>query len=412
MTQSAKPGLYRWVIASLGTASHSLQGGLIFWSMGIYAVAFEEHFQATRAKINVMETMLTTGVNALSPFIGFWVDKGSARLVVALGCLSIGIGFVLISFAGELFHIWLVFLLALPFGILALGVVPSAALITRWFQRQRGFALGLSVAGTSIGGFLLPPLITWLFATYGWRLSFRMVGIAVILLAPLFFLLIKNHPPQSDEEDTKDPEPQPAPVTWTATELLKSPSLWLQTTVAGCLLFITLGLVANLGFHAKDLDFSGGQIAVLFSITAMSSLLGKLIFGALIDQFGTKRSGALTIAIMISAMGLFYSQTSYDMVAFAAVIAGCGIGGVMPLWSSLVAEGFGAATMGRAMGIQNPLHWPITAPSGPLAGYISDKTGSYELVFVMYAVMAVAAGFALYYLKPPQKPMNKKVNTS
>ncbi len=406
-----KKPFYGWVVTGLGTLGNALQGGLVFWSMGIYISSFEDYFGAPRAKITLLETMLSVGVNTMSPFVGAFVDKYSARHLVALGCFSLGLGMVLISFAKTLLHIWIVYLVLIPFGVLALGVVPSATLISRWFRRRRGLALGISVAGSSIGGFIAPLVIGWLFLNYGWRQSFLILGVFAMAIAPVFLLFLANHP--KDKNQVQEPpgeqtEPARDDETWTISEILRTKAMWLQTLVSGGLLFITLSLLANLGLHAKDLSLSGQQTAMLYSIIAICSLFGKMAFGALIDKLGTKPSGAITVALMIIAMALFLTNQSFPGMLVAAFTVGCAIGGVTPLWTSLVAEGFGANAMGRTLGLQNPLHLPLTAPSAPIAGYISDTTGSYNLVFVIYMTMAIIAGIALYFLKPPARPNRHK----
>ena len=252
-----KKPFYGWVIAGLGTLGNALQGGLVFWSMGIYISSFEDYFGAPRAKITLLETMLSVGVNTMSPFVGAFVDKYSARHLVALGCFALGLGLVLISFAKTLLHIWIVFLILVPFGVLALGVVPSATLISRWFRRNRGLALGISVAGSSIGGFVATLVIGWLFVTFGWRQSFLILGLFAIVVSPIFLLFLANHPKDKNQEQEPAGEKVETindDTTWTIGQILKTKAMWLQTLISGGLLFITLSLLANLGLHAKDLE--------------------------------------------------------------------------------------------------------------------------------------------------------------
>ena len=392
----------------MGTLSNALQGGLVFWSMGIYATAFEDHFGAPRARINLIETMITIGVNLMSIFVGMWVDRRSARHLVAVGCCSLGVGLILVSLAGTLLQIWIVYLTLIPLGILALGIVPSATLISRWFRKRRGLALGLSVTGSSIGGFIAPLVITVLFTNFGWRTSLQILGVFTIILAPVFLNVLVNHP----EDIGQEPEPEAKDATqvpeesWGLLEIVQTKAVWLQVLISGSLLGVTLGLLANLGFHAKDLGLDDNQRAWLYSTIAAFSFAGKIAFGGLIDRVGNKPSGALTVALMISAMLTFMWGDTFEILLLGSVVMGCAIGGVSPLWGSLVAEGFGPSNMGRTMGLQNPLHLPITAPSAPLAGYISDTTGSYDLMFMIYAGFAVIAGVSLYFLEQPKRPKN------
>lgn len=394
----------------MGVLGNALQGGLIFWSMGLLTSTFEEHFDASRARVTLIETFISVSVNIMSPFLGIWVDRGSARLIVALGATSLGTGLILISFAGTLLHIWFVFMTLIPLAALSLGVLPSSALISRWFRRRRGLALGISVTGSSIGGALAPPILTWMFFAYGWRTALLVTGIAVLCTAPIFYRMLVDYPEQKGlEQEPEDPQAKQNltaadQIDWSVRDILKTPALWLQTLVSGSLLCVTLGMLANLSLHAKDLGFEGQQTAWLYTIIATCSFAGKVSFGQLTDKIGIKPTGALTISLMVSAMLAFLTFETYGGLIIASLLLGLAAGGVSPIWTTMIARGFGAKSFGRAIGLQNPLHIPITAPSAPLAGYISDTTGSYDLMFMVYIALMGVAALGLYALKQPTPP--------
>ena len=88
---SSKP-FYGWTIASMGSLGNAVQGGIVFWSMGLYISAFEDTFNESRSKITLIETFLTAGANILSPVLGVLVDKWSVRKSMTMGALAIGLG--------------------------------------------------------------------------------------------------------------------------------------------------------------------------------------------------------------------------------------------------------------------------------------------------------------------------------
>lgn len=403
-----KKPFYGWAITSMGVLGNAIQGGFIFWSMGMYTSAFEDHFAASRAKVTLIETFLSVSVNLMSPLLGLWVDKRSARHLVALGAISMGSGLIIISQAGALLQIWVVYATLIPLGVLSLGMLPSSALISRWFRKRRGLALGISLTGSSIGGFIAPPLLVYLFAAYGWRIAVLGVGISVICLAPVFYKVLANYPediemePEEEAENPKQSTRAADIVDWRVKDLLRTPAFYLQTLISGSLLAVTLGLLANLSLHAKDLGVEGQQTAFLYSIIAFCSLGGKIGFGSFTDRFGIKVAAALTIALMASGLLIFLSFNSYPALVAAALVVGLATGGVSPVWTSMIARGFGAKSFGRALGLQNPMHIPLTAPSAPIAGYISDTTGSYDLVFVIYLGLTAVAATALFFLRQPE----------
>lgn len=407
--KKSKPS-YGWAITSMGALGNALQGGFIFWSMGLYTSTFEDHFGASRAKITLIETFLSVGVNVLSPIIGYLVDKHSARHVVALGTASLGLGLIVISQAGTLLSIWAAFATLIPLGVMSVGVLPSSTLISRWFRRRRGLALGISVAGSSVGGAVVPPVMAWLFIVHGWRFGLFVAGVFVILLAPVFLKVLANTPAdrnleQEEEGDSANRELTAADdVDWQIRDILRAKAFWLQTLISGSMLAVTLGLLANLSLHAKDLGFNIQQTALMYSTIAFCSFVGKVFFGALIDRFGISKSGVATTSAM--ALGLLALAFSSAMVAVlcSCVIIGLAMGGVSPIWTNMISRGFGARSFGRTMGIMNPLHIPLTAPSAPVAGYISDVTGSYALVFGIYIGLMALAGTALFFLRRPVPP--------
>lgn len=400
---------YGWVICMTGCLGNVLQGGLIIYSMGMYASTFEDIFDASRARIAIIETCFTIGVNVMSPVLGYLVDKRSARHVMALGAISLGLGLILISQAGKLFHMWVLFATLIPLGALSLGMLPSSTLITRWFRRRRGLALGISLTGTSIGGTVAPPLLAFLFASYGWRTALLIVGISVIALAPLIFFTMRNSPADLGLK-TEAAAPAAAPnaseyVEWPIKSLLKTPSTYLQALYSGLLLAIFFGLITNLGFHMKDLGFAPTQSGFVFSIIAACSFAGKIVFGTLIDRIGPSRAGMLAVSSTAAGLATFLLTQDFAVILLAAGLMGLGAGGNTPVWNSLIARDFGPKSFGRALGIQSPMHIPITAPAAPIAGYVSDTTGSYELIFMVYLGMcAVAIGALFLMRKPPPVP--------
>ena len=394
-----------WIV--LATASGQLiQGGFVFWCMGLYTATFEDVFGAPRAQINLIETCLTVATNLLSPVAGILIDRWSIRHLMIIGMVAMGLGLLILSQAGTLFQVWVVWASLIPLGVLLIGAIPSAALVSRWFIRRRGFALGLTATGSSLGGFLVPPLMTWLFLEWDWRTGLQVGACICFAVIPIFFWLLRNEPAdlglsgEPNEASTNASEHTAETMTadagdWGIPQLLRSQIFWLQMIVSGSLLAVTLGMLANLSLHAKDLGVTGQATAVLYSIIAICSFSGKALTGYLMDRFGIQRCGYLICAFLISGLMILLSVQNYSGLVAGAFVMGLGYGGVVPLWTNMPARAFGAGSVGRALGVMNPLHIPITATSAPLAGYISDTTGSYDGVFWMYGTCCAVAAIGL-----------------
>ena len=394
-----------WIV--LATASGQLiQGGFVFWCMGLYTATFEDVFGAPRAQINLIETCLTVATNLLSPVAGILIDRWSIRHLMIIGMVAMGLGLLILSQAGTLFQVWVVWASLIPLGVLLIGAIPSAALVSRWFIRRRGLALGLTATGSSLGGFLVPPLMTWLFLEWDWRTGLQVGACICFAVIPIFFWLLRNEPAdlglsgEPNEASANSSKHTAETISadagdWGIPQLLRSQIFWLQMIVSGSLLAVTLGMLANLSLHAKDLGVTGQSTAVLYSIIAICSFSGKALTGYLMDRFGIQRCGYLICAFLSSGLMILLSVQNYSGLVAGAFVMGLGYGGVVPLWTNMPARAFGAGSVGRALGVMNPLHIPITATSAPLAGYISDTTGSYDGVFWMYGTCCAVAAIGL-----------------
>ena len=394
-----------WVVCA--TASGQLiQGGFVFWSMGLYTATFEDVFGAPRAQINLIETCLTVATNLLSPLAGILIDRWSIRHLMMIGLTAMGLGLMILSQAGTLLHIWVVWASLIPLGVLLIGAIPSAALISRWFIRRRGLALGLAATGSSLGGFLMPPFMTWMFLEWDWRTGLMVAGCICFAFLPIFYWLLRNQPADlglSGEPEAPGRGDTPAMAAaaavdardWGIPDLLRSRIFWLQMIVSGSLLAVTLGMLANLSLHAKDLGVTGQSTALLYSIIAVCSFSGKALTGHLMDRLGIQRCGYLICLFLSTGLLILLLVQNYTGLLAGAFVMGLGYGGVVPIWTNMPARTFGAGSVGRALGVMNPLHIPITATSAPLAGYISDTTGSYDGVFWLYGGCCALAAIGL-----------------
>ena len=400
-------GIYPgWWIVFATASGQLIQGGFVFWSIGLYTATFEDVFGAPRAQINLIETCLTVATNLLSPLAGILIDRWSIRHLMMIGMVAMGLGLLILSQAGTLLHIWVVWASLIPLGVLLIGAIPSAALVSRWFIRRRGLALGLTATGSSMGGFLVPPFMTWLFLEWDWRTGLMIGGCICFMVIPIFYWLLRNEPadlglsgepdaPASAADSGDTPAFSADAKDWGIPDLLRSQIFWLQMVVSGTLLAVTLGMLANLSLHAKDLGVTGQSTALLYSIIAVCSFSGKALTGHLMDRLGIQRCGYLICGFLSSGLLILLLVQDYSGLVAGAFVMGLGYGGVVPIWTNMPARAFGAGSVGRALGVMNPLHIPITATSAPLAGYISDTTGSYDGVFWMYGGCCAVAAVGL-----------------
>ena len=118
----------------------------------------------------------------LAPFIGRALDRYPLKRIMALGALSMGTEFALLSVVQSPFQFYLVLSIFVGFGAGAMGQLATSKLVSNWFVRKRGTALGIAAAGISVSGVIMPNISAYLVTEFGWRSGFLVYGLVTLTL--------------------------------------------------------------------------------------------------------------------------------------------------------------------------------------------------------------------------------------
>ncbi|MDJ0657004.1 MAG: MFS transporter [Xanthomonadales bacterium] len=396
-----------WRMVGVSMVTQAMQAGLLIYAFGTLAVALEDEFSTTRGAVMTTAMVLSIATNLFSPYLGSLVDRGSLRHLMTVGAVLLGVGLWLVALAQSLLQVWIIFGLVISVAQLLLGQLASSALMTRWFVQMRGRALGLSSIGTSLGGFIFPVLLSVLIDLYGWRQALGMIGTgAIVLAAPLIWFGVVDRPgdlglnPDGGEHSPATPQASPAGG-WSLRSIISQPAFWCETIAVGLLLFTYMGFLANLVPHVVGLGISATRASTLMSVVAVFSILGKLTFGTIADRLDLRHTTWIAATLLVLGSLTLSSATSYAAIAAGVVLFGLAAGGLLPVWSAMVARSFGPAGFGRALGAMNLAMMPITMLSAPFAGWVYDATGGYAMVFQAYMATVILAALVLVPLRFP-----------
>jgi MFS family permease len=131
-------------------------------------------------------------------------------------------------------------------------------------------------------------------------------------------------------------------------------------------------------------------------------VVGKLLFGWIVDRIEERRAFWLSLGVQAVGVFLVLSTREYSFLLLAGALFGLGMGGVVPLWAALIGAGFGRNEFGSVMGLMSPFMAPIQALGVPFAGWIFDRTGSYDLAFQAFLGIYALAAFVLFFLRLPE----------
>ena len=272
------------------------------------------------------------------------------------------------------------------------GMIPASLLVDRWFQSRQALALGIISAGTGLATILVPIPLNYLLQNWGLRAGFWCEGAFILLDALMFWLLVRNCPAdkgltpyRSAGEAGAPPLPHPAPAKATA---LHRGLVLVTAFLVGAA--TSLG-ITNFGVLYSTAGYSSGVVAQLISCMGLCLMVGKILYGQVVDHLGGRRSNYLLYLLVFAGYLLCcMANTGSVPLAFAAmVLAGLGL----PV--SAVSPPIWAKDLWGDRDYARGLKWVQTVYAlgillvGPVPGMLADATGSYVPVYQLFLAMMV-----------------------
>lgn len=384
---------------------------MITASYGVIAVEFEQAFRADRMVLMLAITVLSAVTAVLAPLLGTLMDRFSLRALMLAGAILLAVGYAALSFVTSFAQVLVIFGAVLaPVNVL-IGPVAATVLLSRWFSKRRGTAIGIALAGTAMGGIAFPPLIQFLLDGYEWREALRIFSLVMLVLVVPAAGLVVNTPadkglhPDGDETDPQAAEGKARQASASLATILTDPTFW----IIGLLFAVTLagmkGVVTNIAPLAIDEGIPASTAALLISLYSGSSFVAKLSFAGFSDWLHPRRLALIAFAGFASGMAVL-SQAALGLPLIAAGTAMAGFfGGLMvPLKSLLAPRIFGVGAVGRAMGLLSTVTLCASLATPPLFGLMSDLTGSYSTICLIFAGLTAAALLAIPAIRMEPRP--------
>ena len=392
---------YGWVLAGVAFLVLMLSNGAIMYSYSVVAVPIGIEFDASRTAMMLGITVMTLCGGLVSPWFGSLVDRWSLKGMMLLGALGMSFGYIILSFTTATWQVPLVYGAFMMLGTNLLGPLTTSTLLARWFTKKRGMALGIAAVGTSVGGFVFPPLIQGLIDQHEWRTALRYLGVGLLVVAVPAVLLVVNSPQLKGlhaDGAPMDPDfvpPATTPVSFGS--LLKNRNFILIAIVMSFLFATYTGVMSNMVPFAMGRGLTADEGAFLISALAVAGIVGKLVFGAVADKVDLRWGLGTSMALVIASMLVFAYFQGLTALMVGSILIGLAAGGMLPVWGALLAVLFGSTNYGRVMGMMNPVIMPLTLAGAPLAGFIFDTTGAYTGAFLTFAA-SLCVGIALLIL--------------
>ncbi|RLQ20727.1 MFS transporter [Seongchinamella sediminis] len=387
---------YGWRIVGGSFLSQAFVIGFFTYAVSLLTQPVQESFDVSVEMVMYSLTLGTFAGLFAMPVAGVLLDKLSLRALFAAGIVLFALGLWLLGQTTTIVQYIVVFGITMALANALAGAMISSAVVSRWFIDNRGKALGIAATGTSVGGVLIPGLVTYWLPDYGWRGTLENLSIVMLLIVlPVVLWTIRSWPSEVGIELSAEGEGADADAAAAQLGLgyiLRNANFWWLAVSLGPLFSTYTAILSNLTPYAKLLGHGEVSASGLIMIIAVCGLLGKLIFGVAADKVGHKV--ALWAAQLLQAAGLVLLalEPAYYVIVLACISLGLAAGGMLPVWGALIADLFGLQSYGRAFGLMGPIITLFVMMGFPLVGRLFDVTGSFSLgLWISAALMAVAA---------------------
>lgn len=285
----------------------------------------------------------------------------------------------------------------LNFAMAGLTFLPINTLLARWFDDKKAFATSIVYAAAGVGGMIFSPILSNMIATVGWRESYLFIAAMTLAVGVVVFLLVRSDPSDvgqtiltkkgtsPDETATGAP---PAVIGLKRTEAMKTFSYWSLIVAVFCGGLLASSIVAQLPTYAIE---EGINYAVVMIFYSAATILCKFVLGVVFDKLGIK-VGTWTIAIAVAGCCICLLLVPYfGLVAACAAAVLLGFNSTASFVAPL-ANGklFGYRFFAENYGFINVAFMLGCMFGSPLAAGIRTATGSYELAWIVLAVISAA----------------------
>jgi OFA family oxalate/formate antiporter-like MFS transporter len=371
--------------------------GFGYNTLPLWFPALTAEFKLEKGQISEAPSLMLILVALLSPLFGYLLDKWSAKTMMLCGIFGLSMCFLLFSKISSFFELKIFYTFYALFLCMG-GFLPSMFLINKWFDSNRGIAVGIFLNASSLSAIFLNKWAAKLISEKGWREAEFIMATAILTFLVLPWFWIKNNNEKIAQDSlitTKLPDVS-------LKKIIKTPTFYMLLLVTGTLWFCINGLLFNKDIFLNDLHKTLEERGSFASLFFLCGLIGKIAFGWLSDKFSKKWIMLGSILNLLLGSWLLHSSVSNpEMIKWVAIVYGFGYSGTFTIIQVLVADYYMGRNYGTILGIFAMIDTLAGSAGIALVGKIRQFTGSYLFAFETMIILCVITFIITVFIEKP-----------
>lgn len=392
----------RWsIVAASSLALVASQGPINVFATGIFIKPISQELGFGRGDIATAIGISSVMTAVASPFFGRLIDRYGVRTPLAVSIILFALATAAMSLLpGSVFGLYAMFALT---GLFAIGQTPGSysKVITAWFDRQRGFALGIVLAGVGMGTIVLPMVCKTLIGTLGWREAYLGLAGLIILLALLPVLGFIREPTRALASGLSPVVTLPGV---SMAEAARDRRFWYMIVSFFLAVVAINGSLVHVVPMLTDRGMSLSDAVTIISSSGFALIVGRLLAGWIIDRVFAPYVAVFFLVCPMAGLLILALQPAAVSPLVGVLLLGLGIGGETDLLSYMVSRYFGLAKFGTIYG------WIFTAAlagnavGSSILGWAFQLTHSYSATLIAYSLLLAVATALTLVLGPYRYP--------
>ncbi len=384
-----------WVVGAFSVTTFMSTG--VRHAVGPFLKPIVADLGLDRASFSAVIALSLFLYGVFMPLAGMALDRFSVRLVTTVGTLLLVASLVLTAMVRSYWEFAAVYGVLVPLGLAGTGPVIASGVVARWFNRRRGTALSVLGSASMTGMSLLVPLVTWMILTTGWRHTYMVIAIAILVVVLPLCLWVFRDSPESVGLTADGAPSAPGATTdrierVTAGQALQTLAFW---QLAGS--FFTCGFsMSLLSAHGIPMLTDHGYTPMVASwamgVLGGSSIGFTVMLGVLSDRFGRRPVlASIYLGRIFIFAGLFLIRDNPTALLLVSVLGGITLAGTGSMTSALTADIYGRFSVSSVFGLIFLVHQTGSALGSWLAGALFESTGGYGAAYALACMFLLGA---------------------